>query len=98
MSLAGCEKGVVSGVEKAIGTMSVKEVARFVVKSEYAYGEEGNAELGIPGGAELTYEVQLNNFTKASEKGCCSSLGRLVLLSDCPSFPLHCVGWRGGSL
>lgn len=54
------------GLEQAIGTMHLKESARIFVKPQYAYGEEGNAELGIPGGAELTYDVRLNNFTKVS--------------------------------
>ena len=61
---AGSEKGVVSGVEQAIGTMKVKENARVHVKPQYAYGDEGCKELGIPGGAELVYDVRLNNFTK----------------------------------
>ena len=63
----GSEKGIVAGLEQAIGTMKLKESAQIVVKSQYAYGEEGNAELGIPGGAELTYDVRLNNFTKVSD-------------------------------
>ena len=62
--LLGSEKGVVAGVEKAIGGMKMKEYARITVQPQYAYGEEGNKELGIPGGAELVYEVRLNNFTK----------------------------------
>lgn len=52
------------GVEKAIGTMKMKESARISVKSKYGYGDEGCPELGIPGGADLVYEVRLNNFTK----------------------------------
>lgn len=60
---------MVSGVEKAIGSMSVKESARIQVKPQYAYGEEGCADLGIPGGAELVYEVRLNKFTKVSKSG-----------------------------
>ena len=51
-------------MEEAVGTMKVKESARIFVKPQYAYGEEGNAELGIPGGAELTYDIRLNNFVK----------------------------------
>ena len=74
VSHAGCEKGVVSGLEKAIGTMVVNDVVRVIVKSEYAYGEEGNAELGIPGGADLVYEVRLNNFTKVSQSFCVGGL------------------------
>lgn len=61
---AGSEKGVVPGVEQAIGTMKLKESAQVNVKSQYAYGDEGCKELGIPGGAELVYDIRLNNFTK----------------------------------
>ncbi len=56
---------MVSGVERAIGKMKLKEKARVVVKPKYGYGQEGNPDLGIPGGATLTYEIRLNNFTKA---------------------------------
>lgn len=60
----GIENGVVSGVEQAIGTMKQHESARIYVQPQYAYGEKGCEELGIPGGAELVYDVRLNNFTK----------------------------------
>ncbi len=56
-----------SGVETAIGSMKVDESARVHVKPEYAYGEEGCAELSIPGGAELVYEIRLNKFAKVSD-------------------------------
>ena len=69
----GSEKGIVAGLEQAIGTMKMKESARIIVKPQYAYGEEGNNELGIPGGAELTYDVRVNNFTKVS--GVCIEAG-----------------------
>lgn len=62
---------MISGVEKTIGTMKEKESVKIDVKPQYAYGDEGNDELGIPGGAELVYEVQMNNFTKVSELGRC---------------------------
>lgn len=34
---------------------------------QYGYGSEGNAALGIPPGASLQYEVELQNFEKAKE-------------------------------
>ena len=67
--LSGTEKGLTAGVETAIGSMKVKESARVVVKPQYGFGDEGCAEFSIPGGAELQYEVRLNNFTKVGEKG-----------------------------
>jgi len=57
-------KGIVSGVEQAIGKMKLKESARVFVQPKYGYGSKGNEDLGIPGGATLTYEIRLNNFTK----------------------------------
>ena len=62
----GSEKELVSGVEKAIGAMKSKESARVIVKPKYGYGEEGNPDLGIPGNAELNYDIRLSSFQKVS--------------------------------
>ena len=59
---------MVTGVEQAIGKMTKNECAKVWVKPQYAYGEEGYAEYDIPGGAELVYEIRLNNFTKVRAK------------------------------
>ena len=67
-ALSGTEKGLTPGLETAIGSMKVKESARLIVKPQYGYGDEGCAEFSIPGGAELQYEVRLNNFTKVGER------------------------------
>ena len=60
----GAEKGILSAVEQVIGKMKNHETARIAVKSQYGFGEEGNAELNIPKDADLVYEVRVNNFTK----------------------------------
>lgn len=52
------------GVEKAIGEMKSKESARVEVQPQYGYGEEGNADLEVPGSAELVYHIRLNSFQK----------------------------------
>lgn len=52
------------GVEKAIGQMKDKECARVIVKPEYGFGEDGNPDLGIPGDAELLFDIRLNSFQK----------------------------------
>ena len=60
----GAEQGILSSVEQVIGKMKNHETARITVKSRYGYGEEGNAAFDIPKGADLVYEVRVNNFTK----------------------------------
>ena len=60
-----------TGVEQAIGKMTHTESARILVKSQYAYGDEGCTEFSIPGGADLVYEVRLNKFTKVSKALLC---------------------------
>lgn len=77
----GSEKGIVSGVEKAIGTMKETESARICVMPQYGYGEEGCAELGIPEGAELVYEVRMNKFTKVSKWTSCENVMNYVTKS-----------------
>ena len=34
------------------------------VLPRYAYGDKGNADFGIPPGAELEYQVELHQFEK----------------------------------
>ena len=58
------EKGIISGVEQAIGKMKLREKAMVTVQADYGYGQDGCTELNIPAGAELVYEVRLNNFSK----------------------------------
>ena len=75
-------KGIVNGVEQAIGKMKLRESARVFVQPKYGYGSKGNEDFGIPGDATLTYELRLNNFTKVSSACCGSScwcaIGRVV--------------------
>ena len=47
------DENVVTGVEKAIESLKVGEVANFVIKPKYAYGSEGCPEKGIPPDATL---------------------------------------------
>lgn len=55
-------------MEQVIGKMKNHETARITVKSRYGYGEEGNESLDIPKGADLVYEVRVNNFTKVIQR------------------------------
>lgn len=54
-------------MEQAIGKMKLREKARITVRADYGYGQAGCAELNIPAGAELVYEVRLNNFSKVGD-------------------------------
>ena len=44
--------------------MKGQESARVVVGPKYGFGKEGNPALGIPGDAELLFEIRLNSFSK----------------------------------
>lgn len=62
----GAEEGLLRGVEMAIGQMKTEESSRVVISSKYGFGEAGDAEKGIPGGATLVYYIRLNSFEKVS--------------------------------
>lgn len=62
----GSEANVVDGVERAVEKMKKGETARLVIKSQYAFGAEGNQELGIPPNAVVEYTVTLKTFEKVS--------------------------------
>ena len=62
------EEGVIDGIEIAVRKMKKGEKCELVIKPQYAYGPNGNKDLGIPPDYEhLVYEVTLNNFEKAKE-------------------------------
>uniref|UniRef100_A0A182SUY7 peptidylprolyl isomerase n=1 Tax=Anopheles maculatus TaxID=74869 RepID=A0A182SUY7_9DIPT len=58
----GKEFGVVAGVEVALESFSKTEMSRLVLKPAYAFGAEGNTELGVPANATVEYTVTLNDF------------------------------------
>ncbi|XP_058062773.1 FK506-binding protein 59 isoform X1 [Anopheles bellator] len=58
----GKEVGVVSGVEIALEKFHKEETSRLILKPQYAFGAEGNSELGVPGNATVEYTVTLNDF------------------------------------
>merc|ERR1719384_1717144 len=60
--------GVVRGLEIALLKMKKGEMASVIVKSPYAYGHVGSAELAVPGGADLTYTITLEDFEQAKYK------------------------------
>ena len=53
---------VISGMDFAVQSMKVGEVALFEMKSGYAYGDDGAPGRGtpdIPGGATIYFEIEL---------------------------------------
>lgn len=59
--------GLPVGVEKAIMAMEQGEEAIFILKPKYGFGNAGNAQFNIPGGATLQYKIKLSAFEKAKE-------------------------------
>lgn len=64
----GAGQGIVDGVEKALLKMKKGESAHVTVKSPYAYGDVGDAALAVPGGADLSYNLTLEDFEQAKYK------------------------------
>ncbi|XP_012218619.1 FK506-binding protein 59 isoform X2 [Linepithema humile] len=56
--------GIVEGVEIALQRFLNGEKSRLLIKSKYAFKEEGNTEFNIPPNADVEYEVELKSFEK----------------------------------
>lgn len=63
----GSEQKVIEGVEIALISMRNGEVARFVIKSQYAFGSAGHAEYKIPANATVEYEIKLIEFEREQD-------------------------------
>uniref|UniRef100_A0A665VJ51 peptidylprolyl isomerase n=1 Tax=Echeneis naucrates TaxID=173247 RepID=A0A665VJ51_ECHNA len=63
----GDSLGLPAGVEKAIMSMEQGEESLFTIKPKYGFGNAGNANYNIPGGATLQYKIKLTAFEKAKE-------------------------------
>eukprot|EP01065_Artemidia_motanka_P048520 TRINITY_DN782_c0_g1_i1.p1 TRINITY_DN782_c0_g1~~TRINITY_DN782_c0_g1_i1.p1 ORF type:complete len:614 (+),score=157.83 TRINITY_DN782_c0_g1_i1:55-1896(+) len=59
---------VIFGVEKCLESMRLGEKALFKVQPKWCYGDAGNAELRIPGGAVLEYLINLKDHYKPEDK------------------------------
>ena len=62
----GAEHGVIDGVDTALLKFKKGEKSLLKIAPKYAYGSEGNADLNIPAGTALKYEVELKQFEKVS--------------------------------
>ncbi|GAB0099381.1 Peptidylprolyl isomerase [Sergentomyia squamirostris] len=63
----GGSVGVVSGIEVALEKFHQYETSRLIIKPDFAFGAEGNKELGIPGDATVEYVVTLLEYERAPD-------------------------------
>ena len=49
--------------------MKTGEEAEIIIKSDYAFGANGNPSLNVPPNTEVTYIVKLISFTKVRFDG-----------------------------
>ncbi|XP_075998015.1 peptidyl-prolyl cis-trans isomerase FKBP4 [Genypterus blacodes] len=81
----GDSLGLPAGVEKAIMAMEQGEEALFTIKPKYGFGNTGNAQYNIPGGATIQYKIKLTTFEKAKEAWEMNTLEKLeqsVIVKD----------------
>lgn len=64
----GSESDVVPGIEMSLLKMKKGQQAKLRVKAFYAYHNQGNADLAVPGGADLEYCLTLEDFEQAKYK------------------------------
>lgn len=57
-------EGIIEGVEIALPRFLKGEKSRLLIKSKYAFKEQGNPKYNIPPNADVEYEVELQNFEK----------------------------------
>lgn len=60
----GEDVGIVEGVEIALPHFSSGQKCRLLIKSKYAFKEQGKSEYNIPPNADIEYEVELKSFEK----------------------------------
>lgn len=57
---------ITNGLEMAIKKMKQNERSKLHMQPSYAFGQEGNKELGVPSNACVTFETELVSFDKVS--------------------------------
>lgn len=63
----GDESDIPRGVEIALKKFKKKERSIIKLSPSYAFGSEGQAKFNIPPGANVEYELTLNNFEKVNK-------------------------------
>ena len=61
--ILGIDYNIPLGVEFGIKKMKKEEICKLCVPPNYAFGDTGNVELGIPPNASLVYEIELLSFS-----------------------------------
>ncbi|XP_029177994.1 FK506-binding protein 59 isoform X2 [Nylanderia fulva] len=62
----GEDVGVVEGIEIALPHFVSGQICRLLIKSKYAFKEQGKSEYNIPPNADVEYEVELKSFEKTA--------------------------------
>jgi FK506-binding protein 4/5 len=61
------EEQVIEGLEVAAESMKKGEKALVTIQPKYAFGEQGNAEKGVPANTPVQYDMELVSFIKEKE-------------------------------
>ena len=69
------------GINLAVGTMRVGEVARVFVHPKYGYGEKGSFSFPtVPPNADLVYELELLAFENANQEVVSSGIANATMM------------------
>ncbi|KAG0727109.1 Peptidyl-prolyl cis-trans isomerase FKBP4 [Chionoecetes opilio] len=63
----GTEYNIPEGLERSLERFKKGEKSTIKLSAKYAFGSAGNVLIGVPPGAYLDYEVELQSFEKAKE-------------------------------
>ncbi|CAH2007241.1 unnamed protein product [Acanthoscelides obtectus] len=63
----GSEANIIPGIEIAVEKFKKGEISTLTIQPQYAYGDKGCPELGIPPNATLEYTVEMKNFEKIKD-------------------------------
>jgi FK506-binding protein 4/5 len=61
------EGAIPPGLDKAVKSMQKGEIARVFLTSKWAFGTEGNRELGIEPNTDVSYEIEILDWTKGKD-------------------------------
>ncbi len=63
----GASCNILESIEYALTKLKKEEICRLQIKSNEAWGTNGNKLFNIPENADVTYEIELKEFEKAKE-------------------------------